>query len=425
MDTTDIFGQAYRPRVIDAELDRALAAAGAVVIEGARASGKTMTALNAAGSFAFIDDAEVQLALSISPSSLLEGNAPRLLDEWQVAPELWNLVRRAVDAAVEPGRFILTGSAVPSDEATRHTGAGRFLRLRQRTMTWWEKFGGESGKLSLAELFNGDRPSANMNAGLELEEIIEGILRPGFPAMTALDLEQSADRLRGYVDDVARTDIRRLADVRHEPDVIKQLIAGLARSVASEVTYKTLAADVAAVAPAVNVETISGYIGLLRRLFIVEPQRPWTPKLRSRARLRTSSKLHLVEPALAAASLGAGSQHLRGDLETLGMLFESAVIHDLMVFASVIGGEVRHYRDSNGKEIDAVITLTDGRWGAVEVKLGGAQIPRGVESLQRVIAQIDTDLVGEPAFRLVVTGTGPLMTADDGTVISPLNVLAP
>ena len=425
MDTVKVLGRQYRPRVVDVALDRALGAAGAVVIEGARASGKTMTALHAAGSFAFVDDEEVQRAVAIAPRSVLDGDAPRLLDEWQVAPELWNLVRRAVDATAEPGRFILTGSALPADDITRHTGAGRFLRLRQRTMTWYEKSGEHTGRVSVSGLFDGVLPVAELNARPELDEVIGNILRPGFPAMTTLTFDQSAGRLRAYIDEAARTDIRRLAEVRHDPQVIKQLIAALARSVASEVTYTTLAADVKSIAPSINVETISSYVGLLQRLFIVEAQLPWTPKLRSRARLRTSPKLHLVDAALAAASLGAGAQQLRSDLKTLGVLFESAAVHDLMVFASALDGEVRHYRDSNGKEIDAIITLPDGRWGAVEVKLGGPQLLAGIESLQNAIAQIDTETVGEPAFRLVITGTGPILTADDGTVTCPLSALTP
>ncbi len=425
MDTVQVVGRRYRPRVIDAALQRALAASGAVVVEGARASGKTMTALHAAESYVFIDDAEVQRVLEVAPRTLLEGDAPRLLDEWQVAPELWNMVRRAVDSAAEPGRFILTGSAVPPDDVTRHTGAGRFQRLRMRTMTWWEKFAAPDGALSLAALFDGDTPRTDLGAAPELDTVIESLLRPGFPAMAEVSLTQSADRLRSYIDDVARTDIRRVAGVRHEPEVIKQLVTALARSVASDVTYKTLAADVRAVAPTIDVETVSNYVDLLRRLFIVEAQRPWTPELRSRARLRTSAKLHLVDPALAAAALGAGVEGLRADLATLGVLFESAVIHDLTVFASALGGEVRHYRDSYGKEIDAVVTLPDGRWGAVEVKLGGRQLSTGVESLRDVIAQIDTQSVGEPAFRLVVTGTGPVLVTDDGTVTAPLSALAP
>ena len=411
--------------MIDSAVQRALAASGAVVIEGARASGKTMTAMRAAASYVFLDDAGAQRLLDVAPRALIEGEAPRLLDEWQVAPELWNLVRRAVDSAVEPGQFILTGSSVPPDDVTRHTGAGRFLRLRERTMSWWEKLEAPTGAVSLSGLFDGDLPKTDLGAAPNLDTVIDNLLRPGFPAMTALSPTQASDRLRGYIDDVARTDIHRIADIRHEPEVVKQLIAALARSVASGVTYKTLAADVRAVAPTIDEETVSNYVGLLQRLFIVDAQRPWTPALRSRARVRTSPKLHLVDPALAAAALGAGPQQLRGDLNTLGALFESAVVHDLIVLASRIDGEVSHYRDSNNKEIDAIITLPDGRWGAVEVKLGGQQLTAGATSLQAVIAQVDIAAIGEPAFRLVATGTGPILVTDDGTVTAPLTALAP
>ncbi len=278
--------------------------------------------------------------------------------------------------------------------------------------------------MSIARLFEGIRPSAYANTEIELDHVVDHILRPGFPAMTALSPEQSADRLRAYIDDVARTDIRRLADVRHKPDVIRQLIAAISRSVASEVNCTTLANDVRVIAPNIDLETTSSYVELLQRLFIVDSQQPWTPKLRSRARLRVSPKLHLVDASLAAAALGAGPVHLRNDLETLGMLFESAVIHDLMVFVSAMGGEVRHDRDSNGKEIDAVTVLADGRWGAIEVKLGGGQILNGIKSLRRAFDQIDTKTMGDPAFRLVVTGTGPILTADDGTVSAPLSALS-
>ncbi len=425
MDTVAELGREYRPRVIDSVLQRAVAASGAVVIEGARASGKTMTAMHAAASYVFIDDAGAQRLLEVAPRSLLEGEAPRLLDEWQIAPDLWNLVRRAVDSAVEPGRFILTGSSVPPDDVTRHTGAGRFLRLRERTMSWWEKLDEPTGAVSLSGLFDGDLPETDLGAAPDLDAIIENLLRPGFPAMVALSPTQASDRLRGYIDDVARTDVRRIADIRHEPEVVKQLIAALARSVASEVTYKTLAGDVRTVAPAIDEETVSNYVGLLQRLFIVEAQRPWTPALRSRARVRTSPKLHLVDAALAAAALGAGPQQLRTDLHTLGTLFESAVVHDLTVLAAPIDGEISHYRDSNQKEIDAIITLPDGRWGAVEVKLGGQQFNAGASSLQAVIAHVDTAVIGEPAFRLVVTGTGPILVTDDGTITAPLTALSP
>lgn len=425
MDTVEILGQEYRSRVIDPALIRALEAAGAVVIEGARATGKTMTALHLAESYAFVDDLDTQRMLEVSPRSVLQGDHPRLLDEWQTAPELWNMVRRAVDASPHSGLFILTGSALPADDITRHTGAGRLLRLRQRTMTWHEKFERTGGGVSLAKLFDGDRPEVSTTGSMELDEVIASILTPGFPAMTHLSAAQSAQRLRAYIDDIARTDIRRLSNVRHEPEVVNQLIKGLARSTAADVTYKTLAADIRAVAPTISAETVGTYVELLQRLFVVEPQRPWAPKLRSRARLRTSPKLHLVDPALAAAALGSGPQHLSSDLETLGVLFESAVVHDLTVFAAALDGEVFHYRDSYGKEMDAVVVLPDGRWGAVEVKLGGGQMKAGIESLRAVIDHVDTQAVGEPAFRLVVTGTGSTLTADDGTVVAPLSALEP
>lgn len=425
MDTIEVLGQRYRPRVLDGPLERALAIAGAVVIEGARATGKTMTALHAAGSYVFVDDPETQQILDVAPRTVLEGDAPRLLDEWQLSPELWNLVRRAVDASAERGRFILTGSALPADDTTRHTGAGRFLRLRQRTMTWWEKLTPGATPVGLGELFEGIRPAPGLDAAPHLDVIIDGVLRPGFPALIDLDVDQSAIRLRAYVDEIGRADIQRLADVRHSPDVIRRLITAIGRCVASDVSFTTLTSDVRAVAPAINAETISTYVGLLERLFIVEPQQPWTPTLRSRARLRTAAKLHLVDPAVAAAVLGASAHQLRSDLTTLGLLFESAVVHDLTVLATTLGGEVRHYRDSNGKEIDAVVTLPDGRWAAVEVKLGGPQMTAGAASLRDAVAQIDTDAVGEPAFRLVVTGTGPILTLDDGTITCPLRALAP
>src|SRR5579875_3442412 len=223
MDTLKVLGQAYIPRVIDAALESGLRTAGAVVIEGARATGKTMTALNAAASYAFIDDPEVQRTLTIAPQAVLAGEAPRLLDEWHLAPELWNLVRRAVDAASQPGRFILTGSALPADDVTRHTGAGRFLRIRQRTMSWWEKLSRPPTEVSLASLFAGERPDPSMEAGCELEDVIENLLRPGFPGLIGLGPEQAARVLRGYIDEVARADVRRLAEVRHAPEVIRQL----------------------------------------------------------------------------------------------------------------------------------------------------------------------------------------------------------
>jgi len=424
MDTFPVLGKAYRPRVIDSVVVEALDTAGAVLIEGARACGKTMTGLHAASSYVFLDEPEAEQMLSVAPRSLLEGDPPRLLDEWQLAPTLWNLVRRQVDASDTTGLFLLTGSAVPDDDVARHTGAGRVLRLRMRTMSWWEKNGCPAGGVSLADLFDGHQPTPDKDTD-ELDSVISMLLRPGFPAMAGLSEQRAQTLLRAYADEVSRTDVRRIADVRHDPAVVARLITAVARASSTDASTSTLASDVRVLAPSITDDTISSYLKLLQRLFVVEAQEAWAPRLRSRARLRTSAKLHLADPALAAAVLRAGPQRLSQDLNTLGLLFESAITHDLSVLAGPLGGEVLHHRDSNGYEIDAVITLPDGRWGAVEVKLGGIQIEAGARSLTRAVAQIDTSTVGDPVFRLVITGTGPTLTLDDGTITCPLARLAP
>jgi predicted AAA+ superfamily ATPase len=425
VDTELILGRAYQARVIDAVLAEALEAAGAVLIEGARACGKTMTALNAAASFEFMDEPQAEQLREVSPTALLEGERPRLLDEWQLAPELWNMVRRAVDSSPKRGNFILTGSAAPADDITRHTGAGRFLRIQQRTMSWFEKgVPWHGGTVSLEALFDGETPTTDA-AAPDLEHTITALLRPGFPGLLDTPPKRARALLNGYLDDVARTDLPRMAAIRHEPFVIRRLIAALARSVASEVSFTTLAKDVNPAAPGITAETISSYVQLLRRVFVVDAQTAWTPRLRSRARLRISAKMHLADAALAAVALGANAGSLVKDLPTTGLLFESAAIHDLAVLSSPLEGQIHHYRDSNGREIDAVITLPDGRWATVEVKLGGLQVRAGAESLARAVADIDTDAVGEPAFRLVLTGTGSTFTLTDGTVTCPLAALRP
>lgn len=419
MDTCDILGQPYRPRIIDGVLADALQTAGAVVIEGPRACGKTMTALNAAASYVFMDDDDAQTRLDVAPASLLDGASPRLLDEWQVAPGLWNRVRRRVDARIQPGQFILTGSAVPSDDESRHTGAGRFLRLRQRTLAWAEQPVGQS-TVSLAALFQKEAPSTSQTK-LSLPQLTRQLVTPGFPAMATLPPRRSAQLLRAYLAKTARVDVARLAQVRHDPSVMERLLRALARASASETTFQTLRADVAPIAPNITVDTVAGYISLLERLFVVEQQPAWAPGLRTRARLRTSPRWHLADPALAAAALRADQDALFDDLLTTGVLFESAAVHDLSVLAEPLGGRVYHYRDSNGHELDAVVELPDGRWGAVEVKLGEGQVPKGAASLAKGVAQID----GEPAFRLVLTALGGTYCLDDGTITCPLAALCP
>jgi predicted AAA+ superfamily ATPase len=292
-------------------------------------------------------------------------------------------------------------------------------------LTWFEKAGSPAGGVSLKRLASGDTAVATAPGEPNLEPVVERILQPGFPALAELTAPRAARLLRAYAEEVARADLSRLAQVRHDPPVVYRLIKALARSVASDVEYETLAKDVRSLAPAVKAETVSSYVTLLERLFLVERQEAWAPRLQSRARLRRAAKLHLADPALAAAVTGATASRLLADTEYLGLLFESAAVHDLAVFAQQIDAEVKYYRDSNGHEIDAVVTLPDGAWGAVEVKLGGPQLELGAWSLAGALAQLDLEAMGEPVFRLVLTGTGPTLRLDSGIVTCPLSALAP
>lgn len=414
---------AYTPRIVDELLRKFLSYSGAVLIEGPRGCGKTRTALEASKSSVFLDDPIEQELLALSPELVLKGEYPRLIDEWQLSPQVWNLVRRSVDQEQKPGCYILTGSSVPADDVTRHTGAGRFLRLQQRTMTSFERLGG-AGNVSLQGLFAGERPEAS-RAQLSYSEVISHILGSGFPGWQNRDFEGQRILARGYANEIVRTDLGRLTEVRHNPKVLDRLLRSLARNACAELKFSKLAADLEQVAPNMHATTVARYIEQLERLFVLERLEAWTPALRSRARLRTTAKIQLVEAAFVAALLNATVQKLEADPQTAGFIFESAVIHDLRVYAQAMNAEIFYYRDSNGKEIDAIVVGDDGRWGAVEVKLGAGQIAAAQQSLQNAIADIDLSLAGEPSFRLIVTGTGPTMTLPDGTVTAPLTSLAP
>ena len=422
MDTSEITGVSYLPRAVDPLMVRVLESTGAAILEGPRGCGKTMTGLAHASSYTLLDTPEAQMAAEVDPRLLLAGASPRLLDEWQIVPQIWNLARREVDFSPEPGRFILTGSAVPTADPIRHTGAARFIRVRQRTMTWAEKGDclNDDG-VSLRALFDGAIPQPSMSAA-PLEQIVCSILHPGFPGLLSAPSDIAARSMESYIKDIATTDLNRLANLRSEPAVVEQLIASLARSTASEVSQATLRKDMSRTLPAPSEGTTAKLLELLERVFLLETIQPWAVSLRSKARLRRSPKYHLADPALAAAALHADANRLSTDLATLGFLFESAVVHDLLVYAEALGGHVYHYRDSNGHEIDAVLTMPNGNWAAVEVKLGGGQVQRGAESLTSAVAQIDA---APPAFKAVITGTGFTGALPDGTITFPLQALRP
>lgn len=415
----------YSPRIADGELEGRLQRMGAVLIEGPKACGKTETARQLAASEVRLDvDAGARAVLAVEPELVLAGEAPRLIDEWQVVPGVWNLVRRAVDDSGEFGRFILTGSALPADEVTRHSGAGRFSRLGMRPMSLAES-GLSDGSISLAALMGGAL-SSSPDRKIRLADLVDAIARGGWPALQKMPVEGAVASVADYLEEVARTDIGRLDGMRRDPARVRRLLRSLGRNVATHVTITKLAAETAdpGADPLKN-QTVSDYLTALERLFVIEDQPPWQPHLRSRSILRKSAKRHFVDPSLAAAALGADPAALLNDLNLLGFVFESLVVRDLRVYSQPLGGEVRQYLDNKGLEIDAIVQTKDA-WAAFEVKLGGeGPIGEAASSLLKFAGEVDTEQSGEPALLAVIVATGYGYVREDGVQVIPITSLGP
>jgi predicted AAA+ superfamily ATPase len=412
----------YQSRVVDAELSDRLAAQGAVLIEGAKACGKTETARQLAASEVLLDvDLSAREAAAVDPALILAGDMPRLIDEWQVEPAVWNHVRRWVDD--RRGQFILTGSAVPSDDVIRHTGAARISRLRMRPMSLYET-GRSTGQVSLAKLVAGADTQAP-DPGLALADLIEEICRGGWPGFRHLDLAPARRAVRDYLDEIRRADINRVDGITRDPERVRRLLQSIARNVATRAPITTLAADAAGAGSTMTDNTARGYLGALARLMIVEDQPAWTPHLRSKADLRTTPARHFVDPSLAVAALGASPEQLLRDLNLTGLLFESLVVRDLRVYAQAFDGRVKQYRDNKGVEADAIVETDDGRWAAFEVKLGAGRIDEAAASLTTFAARIDTAKTGAPSALAVVTGSGYGYVRDDGIHVVPVGALGP
>ncbi len=367
-----------------------------------------------------------RLAANLDPEVLLDGPAPLLLDEWQFAPDIWNPMRRACDDRGLPGQFILTGSADPPDDITRHSGAGRVLRIRMRPMSLFES-GESSGDISLAGLFEPGRRSA-ADSGRHLGEIMSAACRGGWPALVRRDADSSASLtvLRGYLDEISRTDVSRVDGVSRNPAGVRRLLESVARNVASEASFATLAADTAADDPGIDRRTVSAYMAALARLFVVEDLPAWRPHITSRSALRNAPKRHFTDPSLAAAALAATPDAVMADLKFAGLLFESLVVRDLRVYGQASGCEISHYRDSDGLEVDAIVRRADGRWLAVEVKLGGkSAIDAAVDSLKRLHKRIDADRTGKPSRLMVVTAGGYGYEHPEGVTVVPITALGP
>ncbi|MDZ7642268.1 MAG: DUF4143 domain-containing protein [Desulfurivibrio sp.] len=410
----------YHSRVVDNELRQRLSSTGAVVIEGPKACGKTATARNLAASEVLLDvDENARQAVAVDPRLVLAGDIPRLIDEWQIEPAIWNHIRRTVDERGAPGQFILTGSAAPADDITRHTGAGRLTRLRLRPMTLFE-LERSAGTVSLAELLNGDRPACP-DPGLNIPELAELIAVGGWPGHLRLSPQQALRANRDYLEEIRRVDISRVDEVRRDPDKVGRLLRSLARNAGTYASATGMAEDIGGI----TVQTVLEYLASLERLMIVEDQPAWAPHLRSRSRLRSAAKRHFVDPSLALAALRATPEGLLKDMNLLGFLFESLVVRDLRVYAQVVDAEVLQYRDNTGLEVDAVIQCADGRWGAFEIKLGVGMVEQGAASLLKFVDRVDTDKCGSPSLLAVITGTSYGYLRDDGVAVIPIAALKP
>ena len=414
----------YKSRIADAELEQRLSSAGGVVIEGPKACGKTATARQRAASEVLLDiDEEARRTIAIDAALVLDGETPRLIDEWQVEPNIWNHIRRAVDDRARPGQFILTGSAVPADDITRHTGAGRLARLRMRPMSLFEA-GRSSGMISLAELLDG-APPRSPRAELSVRSVAELVSTGGWPGHLGRSLKQTQRANRDYLAEICRSDIERVDGIRRDPDKVRRFLQSFARNVATHVAVSTMAKDAGGADGALRENTAHEYLAALERLMIVEDQPAWTTHLRSKSSLRGRPKRHFVDPSLAVAALRANPERLLKDLNLLGLLFESMVIRDLRIYAQAADAEVLQYRDNTGLEVDAVIQAGDGRWAAFEVKLGAGRVDEGAASLLKFVERVDLDRCGKPSALGVIVSDGYGYVREDGISVIPIGALGP
>ncbi|MBP5695999.1 MAG: ATP-binding protein [Treponema sp.] len=420
----------YRQRIADKILERKLKGKGAVLIQGPKWCGKTTTAEQTAKSILYMskpEDVKANIiAADINPSKLLAGDTPRLIDEWQIAPKLWDAVRFEVDHRKGMGQFILTGSAVPPDnDEIFHTGTGRFAWIKMRPMTLFES-GESSGEISLKTLFEQPKQILAENKNDDIDNLAFLICRGGWPGAIDMEKEIALDQAFDYFDAIVNTDISRVDNVKRDSERAKRLMKSYARHQGTQTAYTVLRDDILANdAESLTEDTVYSYTNALRKIFVIEDMPAWNPNLRSKTAIRTSDTRYFTDPSIATASLGLGPYDLVKDLETMGLFFETMCVRDLRVYAESLDGEVYHYRDKSGLECDTVIHLRNGSFGLIEIKLGGDHlIEEGAKNLITFSAKIDTKKMKEPAFMMVLTGSGKYAyRREDGVYVVPLGCL--
>ena len=419
----------YRKRIADEILKRKLEGKGVVLIEGPKWCGKTTTAEQVASSILYMDNPENKeqnINMSeVNPKRLLKGETPRLIDEWQIAPKLWDAIRFEVDHRDELGQFILTGSAVPTNtKDVTHSGTGRFTWLMMRPMTLFES-NDSTGEVSLKELFDGNL-DVDGYSNIDIERLAFLVCRGGWPKAIDMRDEIALDQAFDYIEAVIHSDINRADNIQKNPDKVRRLMRSYARNQGTQIANTELAKDIQGnEETSINEETIATYIDALKKIFVIEDMLAWNPNLRSKTAIRSSDTRYYIDPSIAAAALGIGPNDLINDLKTFGFLFETLCVRDLRVFSDSLNGEVYHYRDKNGQECDAVIHLRNGKYGLIEIKLGGEKlIEEAVETLKSMKSKIDINKMNAPSFLMVITGIGDYAyQRPDGVLVVPIGCL--
>lgn len=419
----------YKRRIADKILERKVLGKGAVLIEGPKWCGKTTTAKQLAKSVLDLGDASVlkqsMQMIEISPKTLLEGETPRLIDEWQALPPIWDSIRSEVDNRGIPSQFILTGSSVlPDAEETIHSGTGRFAHIMMRPMSLYES-GESNGTISLRDLFEGKTPEIQQNK-LEIDDIAYLTCRGGWPWATIIPKEVALDQAFDYVDSVIQRDIQRVDKVKRSPERANLLLRSYARNISQQVSYSTIRKDMLTNdSSKLDEDTVADYIKALKKLFVIEDLTAWNPNIRSKAAIRTSDTRHFVDPSIGTAVLGLGPNDLVNDLDSFGLFFEDLVVRDLRVYAESLDGQLYHYRDSSGLECDTVLHRRNGSYALLEVKLGGEDnINKGAASMIELSNNIDTDKMSLPSFMAVIVGVGKFAyQRKDGVYVIPIGCL--
>lgn len=420
----------YKNRVIDRLLADKLEAMGAVLIEGPKYCGKTTTGEQQARSVLYMADPEIKdrnlTMASTNIKRLLAGDTPRLIDEWQIAPKLWDAIRFEVDHRGEDGQFMLTGSAAPaSTSEIFHSGTGRFGWIKMRTMSLWES-GDSTGDVSLGGLFSSEN-EVDGTSNLEIRRIAFLVCRGGWPKASLKTNESAAlIEAREYVESVCRNDISRVDDVQRNAELARRLMRSYSRHQGAQVSVATILADIKSNEASDTTEaTVASYINALKRIFVIEDMAAWNPNLRSKTAIRSSDTRYFTDSSIAAAALGLGPDDLLDDPNTFGLLFETMAVRDLRVYAEALGGQVYHYRDKNGLECDAIVHLRNGRYGLIEIKLGGDNlIEAGATTLKKLASKIDTDKMKSPSFMMVLTAIGEYAYRRlDGVLVVPIGCL--